>query len=628
MNTIDYEQKILSMLTDINTYTEITQDDSSSVKLESDRLLYSLKQQKYIDKRQYKHLTNYQVTCPVFYGIPKLHKPDIPLRPIVSQINSATYMLNKYVHQLLQVAEAEIPYLFKDTTAFLNIIENHKNVFTNTVLVTLDVVSLYTNIPHNEAEIYICEHYTNTLHLWTSYHIKIPPVTTEILQQLLRFILSNCTFQFNGKYYKQNYGLPMGSPAAVRIANIFMYKHIQKFINTYNNTLPIFFGRLIDDIFFLWDNTEEELHHLYNALNSFHNTIKFEINFSCSQIHFLDVTVYKENNTLHTTLFIKPTDKKEYLHYNSNHPTHIKKSIPYAQALRYRRIIDTEDKFKEQLNILHEKFTRRCYPNPIITQQINKAKEISRLETLIYKSDEQKRIEFNRYTNNKPFLPLIVTYNYNYAFNHNLINIIKPLWKKMCNSTDKLNQCFQNNFPKIVYSKGTTLANTLIRANFQNNNNTDNTVINILAELLAENQRITTKITPCLNTLCKLCTIIISSDTFSSHITKKSYPINHDMNCNSTNVIYLINCKKCGKQYVGETSRKLKDRVNNHRSDIKHKKNTAIALHFNNIQHSYKDFSILPIENIIDNTLRRTQESFWIKELNTKYPFGINHYPL
>ena len=628
MNKTDYEQKVLSMLTDINTYTEISQDDSLSVKLQSNRLLYSLKRQKYIDKRQYNHLTNYQVTCPIFYGIPKLHKSDIPLRPIVSQINSATYMINKYLHELLAVAESEIPYLFKDTTAFLNTIENHKHVQPNTILVTLDVVSLYTNIPHHEAITYICDQYSSTLHLWNRYNIKIVPVSIEILEQLLTFILSNCTFKFNNKFYKQNYGLPMGAPAAVRIANIFTYKHLQNFSNTYNKPLPDFFGRLIDDIFFLWHHTQQELIELYNSLNTYHNTIKFEINYSPSKIHFLDVTLYNENNMLHTSVYTKPTDKKEFLHYDSNHPIHTKIAIPFSQAIRYRRIIDLDDNLTDLLNTLHNRFTRRNYPADVVDQQINKAKEIPRSLTLQYKTEEQKQLAFTRYTNNKPFLPLIITYNHKYSIHNNLIKIIKPLWKTMVNSTDKLKNCFMHNFPKIVYSKGSTLSNKLIRADHNRSSSTDQNIITILAELLAENEQCNTTVRICFQPLCKLCSIVVCTNTFVSNTTKNLYHITHSMNCNSTNVIYLINCLKCNKQYVGETKRALKQRFNNHRSDIRLNKNTAVSIHFNDISHNLTHLTVIPIELVDNESDRRIRERFWIKELKTNYPYGLNYYPL
>jgi len=50
---------------------------------------------------------------PRFYGIPKVHKQNIPLRPIVSQINGPTSKVNELVDYYLSVAETQIPYLFR-----------------------------------------------------------------------------------------------------------------------------------------------------------------------------------------------------------------------------------------------------------------------------------------------------------------------------------------------------------------------------------------------------------------------------------------------------------------------------------------------------------------------------------
>jgi len=165
-----YEQKIINMLSDP---FQSQEDDSVFVKNKADLLLHTLLLEDKITEKQYKNLTKCNIKTPIFYGIPKIHKENNPLRPIVSQINGPTYKLNQYIHELLLVAEAEIPYLFKDTTAFLQIIEKYKNISSNTILVTMDVVSLYTNIPHNEAIEYICEHYSNTLHRWKHYNTRV-----------------------------------------------------------------------------------------------------------------------------------------------------------------------------------------------------------------------------------------------------------------------------------------------------------------------------------------------------------------------------------------------------------------------------------------------------------------------
>lgn len=100
------------------------------------------------------------------------------------------------------------------------------------------------------------------------------------------------------------------------------------------------------------------------------------------------------------------------------------------------------------------------------------------------------------------------------------------------------------------------------------------------------------------------------------------------MNCNSFNIIYLITCNKCKVQYVGQTSRKLKDRLNDHCSNVNTYKQTAISIHFISPQHTIQDIKIMPIELVKHTTLRVNRELHWIKTLKTKYPYGLNSYPI
>ena len=87
-----------------------------------------------------------------------------------------------------------------------------------------------------------------------------------------------------------------------------------------------------------------------------------------------------------------------------------KKAIPHSQALRYRRIIDDDDELKLNLHTLHNKFINRGYPTEYVSTQINKVFTKTQTETLQYKSQTQKDGEFNKFVNNGPFLPLIVSY--------------------------------------------------------------------------------------------------------------------------------------------------------------------------------------------------------------------------
>ena len=97
----------------------------------------------------------------------------------------------------------------------------------------------------------------------------------------------------------------------------------------------------------VWPHPREELDSFTSALNRFHTSIKFTVDASQTSANFLDVTVNKDNKVkLSTTLYTKPTDAHMYLHYNSFHPSHQKKSIPYSQAVRIRRICSTDEQFE------------------------------------------------------------------------------------------------------------------------------------------------------------------------------------------------------------------------------------------------------------------------------------------
>ena len=187
-------------------------------------------------------------------------------------------------------------------------IEKYKDIPTNCLLVTLDVVSLYTNIPQTEGSQLVTEFYTETLQHLTSPIKAIPP---NLLQELILFVLQHTTFEFNNQYYTQNYGTTMGSSFSVKFANIYMHKFLERFLHTYTGPIPQFIARLVDDIFFLWFHPENDLHKLVDKLNKCHTTIKFEMNYSYTDINFLDTTVYvnPSTHTLHTKLYIKPIYK-------------------------------------------------------------------------------------------------------------------------------------------------------------------------------------------------------------------------------------------------------------------------------------------------------------------------------
>ena len=109
MDKDEYKEKVSVLLNDTNTYLKITDKRSnptSSVEKDLNKLLLNIKEEKNGDISQigpglYKKLYCSNSTPASFYGLPKIHKPERPLRPITSSIGSPTYAVSKHLVSIL-----------------------------------------------------------------------------------------------------------------------------------------------------------------------------------------------------------------------------------------------------------------------------------------------------------------------------------------------------------------------------------------------------------------------------------------------------------------------------------------------------------------------------------------------
>ena len=137
---------------------------------------------------------------------------------------------------------------------------------------------------------------------------------------------------------------------------------------------------------------------------------------------------------------------------------------------------------------------------------------------------------------------------------------------------------------------------------------------------------------------CTYCPKIKKLDSINSFSTKRNFqcknlPPKNQITCELSNLIYLINCSKCGLQYIGETKRPLRQRMYEHFTsvqNIKLQSSTTVARHFSNQGHSAKnmEFSVLhwmgSDSDPNDTVGRRDQELFYIWAFPTLHPAGIN----
>ena len=143
----------------------------------------------------------------------------------------------------------------------------------------------------------------------------------------------------------------MGTKLAPSLANIFMADFEEKYVFGKDAKVKFWF-RFIDDIIGLYEGSETELKEFVDGLNKVHPTIKFTLEYLTEQLIFLDTIVHLEKNRMWTDLYCKPTDSHSYLHYNSAHPHHCKKSLPHSQLLGIKRICTFEKDFLKHAGMI------------------------------------------------------------------------------------------------------------------------------------------------------------------------------------------------------------------------------------------------------------------------------------
>ena len=126
MNKQDYNTKAENLLDDQTTYSKLKKDPTREFKQKLVAILSRLEQQKVITTQQRLHLYPTSEDPPKFYGLPKVHKKDMPLRPIVSCRGSIFYNVAKFVADIISPLAGKSPYHLKNSLHLKQQLENVK----------------------------------------------------------------------------------------------------------------------------------------------------------------------------------------------------------------------------------------------------------------------------------------------------------------------------------------------------------------------------------------------------------------------------------------------------------------------------------------------------------------------
>ena len=129
----------------------------------------------------------------------------------------------------------------------------------------------------------------------------------------------------------------------------------------------------------------------------------------------------------------------------------------------------------------------------------------------------------------------------------------------------------------------------------------------------------------CDSSRCRMCFLkyLDTSPTYFSVCSDIKYEVTFSASCKTSSCIYLLSCKQCEMCYVGKTINSVRDRLNGHRGNIIAGTEAFLMTHHFTKVHNISDMQIKPIE-IVDKKELAKREKFWMAELNTPFPYGLN----
>ena len=149
MDTDSYIKEANRQLSDKASYKQLTQDPTLQHNRMVNQTIERFKNEKLLPQKIADGLKITNPKTPKFYISPKIHKPNNPGRPVINSIECHTSEISRFVDHHLQPVVKQIPSYIKDTNHFINKVNNF-SVPVNSILVTMDIRSLYASIPNNK----------------------------------------------------------------------------------------------------------------------------------------------------------------------------------------------------------------------------------------------------------------------------------------------------------------------------------------------------------------------------------------------------------------------------------------------------------------------------------------------
>ena len=206
-------------------------------------------------------------TVPPFYGFPKVHKPGVLLRPIVSFVSSPTYAFSKFLAKVSSPLVGKTESFVASSSDFVNYTKTLR-IPQGYTLLSFDVMSFFTKVPTDLAVEVIGRR------LESNDILEEVDLPAEAIISLLQFCLTSTYYRYGDEFYEQIHGTAMGSPVSVAVANIVM-EEVERQALVSSLIHCMFWKRYVDNVLCAIpeDGTEDMLAHINSqstAISSSH----------------------------------------------------------------------------------------------------------------------------------------------------------------------------------------------------------------------------------------------------------------------------------------------------------------------------------------------------------------------
>ena len=300
---------------------------------------------------------------PEFYGIPKMHKLPVKMRPIVPCHSNAQAPVASYVSKQLKELVAMQPFILhgsKDLAQKLNKVELSRS--RKAWIVSGDIVAYYPNIP-----LAPCINIVSKMWLDTIGN-RLTAEERHAFLRAMQIANQNLVIKFDGEYAKQIKGLAMGIACSPDLANLYG-AHFENDILTkepYKSAFA-FYGRYLDDLLgIVYANSADE------AL-ALARTIVYEgveIEWAVSEWHtpFLDMFVYLDPITrrIEHKPYRKPLNHRERIPWASHHPKDVKRGTFVGEMSRLATLSSKPEHYSDAMQDLTSLYIARGYPTDLV----------------------------------------------------------------------------------------------------------------------------------------------------------------------------------------------------------------------------------------------------------------------